>query len=658
MPKPFRMWKFPKHISTILWWEGILLLSLFRLFLCAREEIVPITADSENYAQMTLFYLTSERFDFMPTQRPGLSLLARFSALFGLPYKIFLDLLMLAVACWAAVLVRRNTRSGWMGILVFAAIAINPWFINQSRVFMTEPLAAVYLLALVAMAARWLLRPVHCWNLWDAIATGVLSAGFSLTRPETPVAIGFWGMTFAIVAVVQYRQIRRLSRAGLSRAIVIAMVPFAIILASTFAMKELHERQYGVDALSSTEAVGARALLSALYSIPPEKTVRYVPVPRSTLALACEHSPTLNRYRDRILDLRNSHYVNSKARFGVENEAGPWTNWLLVGGFTGMKGETNAAMLAAADEIRQAQSAGKLGYRRASYPIDPCWEEWTRDLPTTLGTALQHSFVPQLKYPIRDDQFRTSGISAVSRGFFEDGLRFRRGNRRDQEIRLYGICRQTESVFESVRVATSDNRTIGFTRIEPTAAGDSVINFSGSTFGMNFDGNVLLEFGADVSRAESGPYPLTPEKFWNHVGVQHTVGEQVETEWWAVQAVSQDSTDSRTRFQQVVLKYFFPVLWGIVGISFLAGLFTVVGATRLRRLQGLVIAAAGLILGRSLYYALVEVWMQWGMHRYVEPNHLVCTFLVILSAFVLGASFRRWIFWWGSRGRAQWKPAR
>jgi hypothetical protein len=77
--------------------------------------------------------------------------------------------------------------------------------------------------------------------------------------------------------------------------------------------------------------------------------------------------------------------------------------------------------------------------------------------------------------------------------------------------------------------------------------------------------------------------------------------------------------------------------------SLLIGFATVGNRRRLIRLTWLALLCIALVACRSLFYALVEVSLGWGLRRYVEPNHLLATLTVILWAYVLGAFARRFV---------------
>ncbi|HMP79957.1 MAG TPA: hypothetical protein PKD54_10935, partial [Pirellulaceae bacterium] len=44
--------------------------------------------------------------------------------------------------------------------------------------------------------------------------------------------------------------------------------------------------------------------------------------------------------------------------------------------------------------------------------------------------------------------------------------------------------------------------------------------------------------------------------------------------------------------------------------------------------------------GRLAVFALAQVWLQWGLHRYAETNHLLAVFLAAIMACWLGSELR------------------
>ena len=72
------------------------------MVLVSHVSIMPINADSINYATQANYYLTESPFANLPKQTPGIAIVASISRNLGVPYKLYLDLLFIAVTILAA----------------------------------------------------------------------------------------------------------------------------------------------------------------------------------------------------------------------------------------------------------------------------------------------------------------------------------------------------------------------------------------------------------------------------------------------------------------------------------------------------------------------------------------------------------------------------
>ena len=630
-------WDRPRFERCV-WWTVVLLLIGLRLFLSGRDEIVPMNADCANYAQLSQYYLTGDPTrDRFPAQRPGLGLIAQGMALIGVPYKLALDGLLIVTTVAAAWLIRTACHSLGLGLLSLAALLLNPWFINRSRIFMSEPITALLLLLLVVSVAPLFLRRISRWRITTAIGAGMLGAVYLLTRPETPVLLGFWLIVWCSLLVFHWRSIRTASRWWLLKSTLIVAIPLLIALGVTSGWKKLHLRSYGVEALCCTEASGETALLNALYSIPPDELIRYAPVTRQSLARACEVSPTFNQHREKLLDVRQINYGHAKRHLNLDDQVGTWLNWHLDSCFGGNHDRSNEEMLQAATEISQAQHDGRLGYRRALFPIDPLWNLWLPELPDKMLSSLKFSFLPNLKTASDEKLFNQRKCTAIQQGYFDDGLLRRRGTRLDKSLRIYGTSRVASSRFKRIRIVDDQKRVLGTANITKAVRG-------GWEFSLIYEISRPIE--TDTIFAEF--LPPTPENSGDRNAIRLdgrpiTIGGGPRSEAWLVTGVAmQDPGSLQRAWQAVNVEHFYTGLWVISGLAFFVGSTKRLSRRHLQQLAGLIVISAGLIGLRMLLYSMIEVWLKWGLHRYTEPNHLVAIFLLILSGFFLGAVGRRY----------------
>jgi hypothetical protein len=131
---------------------------------------------------------------------------------------------------------------------------------------------------------------------------------------------------------------------------------------------------------------------------------------------------------------------------------------------------------------------------------------------------------------------------------------------------------------------------------------------------------------------------------WTQFDLQPSPGGASNESWrdsWSAQAtISTLHTGWRIHCQQLLAQYYSIVWAGTVIGSLLLGAILGLPREQIRLWLGLILAGWFLIIGRTLFYTLVEVWMRWGIGRYVAPQTLLAVWVILLSAFFLGAVLR------------------
>ncbi len=634
-------------------WLFIAVVSILRLYMSGRDEIVAMPPDSSNYALQAVHYFDGSHYDRFPINPPGLAIFTKTVVAIGLPYKLSMDLLLIATGLVGRRALSCLTGSWLLGAVLFVGMIFSPWFMFRSRVYMTEPMAGllfVWLFVFGAYVVFWPHRNRAKWPI--VVAVGFLHSSFLLVRPETPVLIAFWGvLTFAAV-LANWRFLRR----GLSRRWLLQLVCVPVIaLGVIFCMKQIHGVHFGVKGISCGGAPGLVALMNSLYTIPPEEEKRFAPVTRQSIALACDHSQTLNQYRRQLLNVNMGAYRIAKQQHDIDGEFASILNWHLINCFGGINKSSNSAMLAASKELRQAQRDQKLGWRFGMYPIDPLWRQWIEMTPNYFGQALKASVIPSDKLFANDQLFDRGPVDAVMRSYFDDGLLRRNGTRAGLKFQVYGSLKG-KSQFERVRFWSKVGRPLGMARIMRQAAeGGS----ESRSFEFNFedqkqlaDQDVFIEFVNDEDEQSVQRRDVRQR-------LQPTVMSKIEanseenggliSETWIVQFTNSGpiSKLQRNLQQKLSANYIFG-LAALITVGFLVGVFQRTGRRRTRLLRWLVFAGWGWVCVRSAFYVLIEVWLHWGMDRYVEPNSLLTLFVMMLTAFLLGQGARIiwvWIFW-------------
>ncbi len=627
------------------------LITLFRMFLVAADEIVPADNDASNYARQSVHYLSGSPYDGFPTQQAGISLLARAGVQLGIPYKLLLDGILWGVALAAGATAFRLSGSAIYGSLMVAALLFNPWFMLNSKMFMSEPVVSPLLLLLVISAAPFLIVPTPRWSAAMVLSAVFASTVFVLIRPELPLLAGFWALLFLAVLFSQpghgfvsrifQRRILRLGWLGL---------PLVSAFCATHLMKYVHQRHYGVYALHRTEAPGLKQLMNALYSIPTTEAIRYAPVTRQSLAMACDASPTLAAYREALLNVNALNYRNARRNLGLEDEVGSWLNWHLINSFQGMRYETHQRMIVAAQEIRDAQQQGKLARRTAFFPVDPLWREWISDVPEELVSAFKSSFKTEVDPERFDEYLKDRSVrNSVLAGFFDDGLLRRHGTTAFRDLRVFGYLAAPTSNFREVRLLDEADQVIAMAplieRLPDRFSSEQVDVSLVVPDGLHrLNESLRLEFiPRQTDSANRYVIKIRPEMN----NRRFPLGDDHDPAWKEVWQISVSSVDQPNHTRMVCLEglreHYGKLLLGAAAVAFLRGLLRHTRYRNIRGLFWLLLVGAGLLAGRCLYYVLIEVWLKWGLARYVEPNILLSVFLVLCFAYLAGNQVRRMV---------------
>ncbi len=634
----------PRQRRMILAWIVVVgLASLIRMFVVAQDGIVLLIFDSTLYAQNSVYYFDDAVFTRIPTHRPGLPILAWGTRQLGIPFKMFLDGLLMLTAVYAGLTLTRLLRSHAAGMLLYFGMMASPWFMAHSRLFVTEPLVALLMILLVLLAIQFICRPACRWSWVLALLAAVVSSVYVLTRNEMILIAPFWGMIIVCAALrgAWYR-LPRLREAGWRSLLVI--VPLVAAWLAIETVKRSHEHRFGVRCVCATEADGMSELMNALYSIPDDPPMRYAPVTRSTIERASRVSPTLARYQERLLDLNRGGYQFGREILGLKDEFGSWLNWHLVDSFGGINPGSNRAMQQAASEIRSAQAAGQLKWRFARYPIDPMWRAWLPDLPAQTGLALKRSFNRHLS---RLDKYFISNRprSSVGEGFFDDGLLRRSSIVLDRITRIYGQTPYRNTPITSVGLFAANSQPVLTVPVLMAPTGERYFSISlrdiesplvDSTF-------YLQMMDRDGQTTRSPPIRLQSQMSDEVVAVELESDQEIpRVEYWAISASrSLPPRGPRQRIQRFLGRNH--GYWNLLGIlvAIIAGFRLRASKDLQRDIAWVTFVVAGFFILRCVMYSLIEVWLLWGLHRYVEPNIFVGLFGLACLGFLLGATAGR-----------------
>ncbi len=610
---------------------AIIILAVFRMYLTGGEEIIPVSMDSENYARSAWHYLLGTEQDGMPTQRPGMPLLARAFASLGIPYALGLEFLYLAAAGAAAFAAGRISRTIFLPVAVFAGLAYCPWLWNSSRTFMTEPLTAVLLLTMCVSAFPFFMTTFRRWRLsWVSVAT-IPSAFLVITRPEALVVVFF---CFSAIVILWIANRRMRTAPGIRFRLAWLLIPVLVTYGLVAILKQVNQKRYGMAALCITEAPDFVDLMNVLYSIAPEEEIRFAPVTMKTLAAACDFSPSMNALRDKVLQPNSSNIEITHSLTGVSGEVGPMLNWHLISAFY----ESKVAMKSVAAEIRQAQAEKRIGKRVAMYPVDPLWKEWLPEFPQQFGNALYGSYWCRNLSPSREYLVRTRGeIGPESYQNFQHSLLLRPTC--NEIIRCQMYCQTSDvpkSQFTGIRVLDDRGLELASSTIDDSS-GSPHFNLDFKSATLAALSRVVLEF---LQQDGHNAQMIVDFKSGQSHGFPLNAAKDIKEAWGVEIFLKKPRPQWRDRLKIRIGKNFSQIVNVLALLCFVTGVWRRPPLKVLTRLTWLLIFFATFISARCAYYTLVEVWLRWGLNRYVEPNQLTLLFTYLLFAFWLGAVLR------------------
>ena len=608
-------------------WVGIIygFLILLRLYLTSRDEIIPYWADSANYASAVL------NDAWFQDQRSGVAWIADAVRELGIPYKLALDGFYVALCVMAS---RRMARlmGEPLALVIFFLMAFASYFLRASETFISEPAMSCLLLSAALVFCRFVDRPVSQWKIGDGLLAGIVLAVAVLVRPEE-MAIGC-GM--AAIAVFIFLAHQFYWRSGWNWRGLIFLIPLVVIWTADKVVQDHNGRVYHLAVQSRAYGPGEMALLNALYSIPPDRELRYCPVTRATIEKAAQFSPTMKALLPELVDQRNRFYVYASERYHIQGEVCTWLNFLLPdvydSAYSANDGSADRAMMKTAHEIRAAQADGKLGRRIAYFPVDPLWRAWIPELPGIVAWGAWNSL--GLHYDVRSWQGeandRANVLPLTDERNFADGLLLRTSLNNQNQLDISGVVREAakDSDVTSV-VLRTDKGIVAASPVYPFVDMGRPARFNLVLRTAENLPEVTIEFmsGSQVLKSVTIPVPSTPT-VWMNSG----------NESWAV-VVRRDLREPAVakRIELALLRMNDVILAsGLVICIALAACRGFFGAgISLYPLVATVVPAIAFVAPRVLFYSLLHAWLRWDSLRYFSANG-PSTLWALLAACALG----------------------
>ncbi|HOC55845.1 MAG TPA: hypothetical protein PKI20_09515 [Verrucomicrobiota bacterium] len=370
------------HLEGLLsgrrWRYALLGGGILKLWVVAGAEVLAFAPDAYGYAQTVVDGVWGNR--PMPFQPLGFSFLTALVKQWGVPWRLALELLYLLACAGMAGATASLLRSRLAALALFLALAWHPWTFLQFNYFLSEPVVLLCSIAL-AGAMMWVLQErSSLWHWRRFLAIGCVLFLWEWCRSETLLVYATYGLFAAVVLALARRDLR----GGPWRQTAVLALPLLVVLAGGIGVKVVNYAHYGVFTKSARTAPGLCALMETLARIKPDKEVRFAPVTRQSLEAAMEVSPTLARYRTRLLQTGSL-----TAQAGANGTEAPkeWGAQLILHLYDTIWARLGAdrekVMRQSASEIAAALRDGRLPGRRAHYPLDPLWKQWVPELPAS-----------------------------------------------------------------------------------------------------------------------------------------------------------------------------------------------------------------------------------------------------------------------------------
>jgi hypothetical protein len=398
---------------------------------------------------------------------------------------------------------------------------------------------------------------------------------------------------------------------------------------------------------------GLTALMKALYRIKPERDLRYAPVTRKSLQMACEASPTLGRFESALLNPRNSNTRIGQEITKVPGEFGSWLNMLLITSLPWETPEGNHAMLAAASEINEALDDGRLPRRHASYPLDPNWRLWLPDLlPSFVASLRSASSIQRWK----SWENEVTG-SPILEQVFDEAANRRAVSAYSPTLLVEGLMESPISSIDSVAVQDQRGRLLAASPLLTNSLeGGMVFHIrsplpkESSAFDLLFYKKGTLQF---VEHGQTSVRRTTNQ--WTtltNTAVLPDTGERIDYSYRLLlnefkKKTRMESWEPRT---EILCK---ALCWVVAFATILVVLF---GETwekdRIQQVLACLVLVTGWLLSRAALYGLIDANMAYTVERYMRCVSPLFVLILVLASAIVGLLLKRMFYKTDSKLRA------
>lgn len=401
-----------QRLVTRRWFAAACVVVLLKLLLCSHAETLYAAWDSAGYVESAGKWHWGAPYEVYSYIRvPTFNLYLACTNALGVPVRLAnesvlaLAAVVVAQAVWACGLTR---LTAW---LIFTLLTLHPWTYHIFSIVIPDGLYATLLVAFIA-ALVLLVRDLRYLHAADQLPRAIWQRAWQLARVAAPscglaALVGTWRQESALLLVPCIIAAFAIwwhcgvtspinKRSRLAAAAVVALAPYASVVALKHAYSAINARVIGLYAPADFLAPGYASLHQALLSIPPTASDESpkLQAPTDVRMRAYEVSPTFALLKPWLEGESLQQYAPLVRDVSLDtDEYGAWLVWGIRDAAFRYRawpdaGELDRFFAQAAREIRLAQREGRLERRFAPLSfVAPAWHGFLRELPESASQS-------------------------------------------------------------------------------------------------------------------------------------------------------------------------------------------------------------------------------------------------------------------------------
>jgi hypothetical protein len=373
MVEKIKGWRLRRIPSQDLFFVSCALLAVLKLLLVSQEEIIaryqPLDDLWQIMAASRGYWFGSGYNVVTFVHLPVYPLWIATVYFTGMPLRIVSELLFSGAGFVFAMVLTRAGVQKCVAIVCYSMIIFHPASFQLFNYTLADTIyAPILLLALACLILMWINRESRHLVKY-ALLTGFFFGALWHVRKENVLLLVILGMFTLAIIYVLWRERRTLKEViwyvGLA-----VLIPAGIMLSVSALIQTANWAKFGLYVSSDMNASGYTAAYRALLRIKPDRSIRFVPVPKNVRQKAYAVSPAFRELAP-YFEGEFGYAAASETRkwMGISDEiAAGWFYWALrqaaaLAGHHRTAKEANAYYQRIADEINAAIDNGQLSGR-------------------------------------------------------------------------------------------------------------------------------------------------------------------------------------------------------------------------------------------------------------------------------------------------------